>query len=94
MASKASRWSQQWFRPEILPLFLAVGTGLGISGFAVMRNFAINPDVRLNKEDRKAGILENYEEGQTYQEHSFRTLLRDRRPEIMPSFNDFLSKPK
>ncbi len=32
---------------QILPLFLAVGTGLGISGFAVVRNFAINPDVRF-----------------------------------------------
>ncbi len=32
---------------QILPQFLAVGTGLGISGFAVVRNFAINPDVRF-----------------------------------------------
>ncbi len=32
---------------QILPLFLAVGTGLGISGFAVVHNFAINPDVRF-----------------------------------------------
>jgi hypothetical protein len=32
---------------QILPLFLTVGTGLGISGFAVVRNFAINPDVRF-----------------------------------------------
>lgn len=31
---------------QIYPLFLAIGAALGICGYAIARNLAINPDVR------------------------------------------------
>jgi len=31
---------------QIFPLFAAMGAALGICGFAIARNIAINPDVR------------------------------------------------
>lgn len=31
---------------QVYPLFLAIGTALGIAGFTMARNLSINPDVR------------------------------------------------
>lgn len=49
---------------------------------------------RVNKENRAAGILENFAEGERYAEHSLRKLVRNRAPEIMPSLNSFFADPK
>ncbi|OMO60417.1 NADH-ubiquinone reductase complex 1 MLRQ subunit [Corchorus capsularis] len=49
--------------------------------------------VPVTKEHRSAGILENYEEGERYAEHSLRKFVRKKRPEIMPSINNFFSDP-
>ncbi|CAK9882549.1 unnamed protein product [Sphagnum jensenii] len=92
MALNPSRWSQHWIRPEIVPLFAAVATGMGLAGFMVARHVTLNPDVRVNKEDREAGILDNQNEGKTYKDHGLRSYLRERRPEIMPAINDAFSK--
>ncbi|KAL2515818.1 uncharacterized protein Fot_29789 [Forsythia ovata] len=78
----------------VYPLFLAVGTAIGICGFQLIRNICINPEVRVSKEGRAAGVLENYAEGQKYAEHGLRKLVRNRRPEIMPSINSFFSDPQ
>ncbi|KAH8951456.1 hypothetical protein BDL97_09G027900 [Sphagnum fallax] len=76
----------------IVPLFAAVATGVGLAGFMAARHFTLNPDVRVNKEDREAGILDNQNEGKTYKDHGLRAYLRERRPEIMPAINDAFSK--
>ncbi|CAK9261375.1 unnamed protein product [Sphagnum jensenii] len=92
MAQKA--WSKRWIKPEIFPLFAAMGAALGICGFAIARNIAINPDVRISKEDRAAGILDNYKEGKTYKDHGLREYLKDCSPEIMPVLNRYFSASK
>ncbi|RWW39372.1 hypothetical protein BHE74_00055308 [Ensete ventricosum] len=81
----ASSTASRWFRPEVYPLFAAVGVAVGICGFQLVRNICINPEVRINKEGRAAGVLENYAEGEKYAEHSLRRFVRNRNPEIMPA---------
>ncbi|CAD5173865.1 uncharacterized protein LOC135648206 [Musa acuminata AAA Group] len=89
----ASSTASRWFRPEVYPLFAAVGVAVGICGFQLIRNICINPEVRINKEGRAAGVLENYAEGEKYAEHSLRRFVRNRNPEIMPAINNFFTNP-
>ncbi|PNY06591.1 hypothetical protein L195_g003063 [Trifolium pratense] len=84
----------RWIRPEVFPLFAAVGTVVGICGMQLVRNIWTNPEVRVNKENRSAGVLENYAEGEAYAEHKFRKFLRNRPREVMPSVNKFFSDPE
>ncbi|XP_031480969.1 uncharacterized protein LOC116251049 [Nymphaea colorata] len=86
--------AKRWIRPEVYPLFAAVGTAVGICGMQLIRNICINPEVRVSKENRAAGILENFAEGERYAEHSLRKFVRNRPPEIMPSINSFFTDPK
>ncbi|CAL9152540.1 unnamed protein product [Musa hybrid cultivar] len=78
---------------KVYPLFAAVGVAVGICGFQLIRNLCINPEVRINKEGRAAGVLENYAEGEKYAEHSLRRFVRNRNPEIMPAINSFFTNP-
>ena len=50
--------------------------------------------IRVNKENRAAGVLENFAEGEKYTEHFLRKYVRNRTPEIMPSINSFFTDPK
>ncbi|KAL5987798.1 hypothetical protein ACLOJK_035552 [Asimina triloba] len=78
----------------VYPLFAAVGVAVGICGFQLVRNIIGNPEVRVNKENRAAGILENFAEGERYAEHGLRKFVRNKSPEIMPSINGFFTDPK
>lgn len=49
---------------------------------------------RLTKKKRAAGVLDNYDEGKKYAEHSLRKFVRKRNPEIMPKINSFFADPK
>ncbi|XP_073317716.1 uncharacterized protein [Primulina huaijiensis] len=84
----------RWIRPEVYPLFAAMGVAVGICGFQLIRNIRINPEVRVNKAGRAAGVLENFTEGEKYCEHALRKFVRNRRPEIMPSINSFFTDPQ
>ncbi|KAL9262535.1 hypothetical protein AKJ16_DCAP15002 [Drosera capensis] len=84
---------QRWIRPECYPLFAAVGVAVGICGLQLYRNIRINPDVRVNKEHRAAGVLDNHAEGEKYRDHFVRKFVRNKSPEIMPSLNKFFSNP-
>ncbi|KAG9439942.1 hypothetical protein H6P81_020107 [Aristolochia fimbriata] len=84
----------RWVRPEVIPLFAAVGVAVGICGFQLVRNICINPEVRVNKENRAAGVLENFAEGEKYAQHSLRKYVRNKSPEIMPAINGFFTDPK
>ncbi|KAI9086404.1 hypothetical protein K1719_031488 [Acacia pycnantha] len=83
--------ANRWLRPEVYPLFAAVGVAVGICGFQLVRNILINPEVRVNKEGRAAGVLENFAEGEKYSEHFLRKYVRNRAPEIMPSINSYFT---
>ncbi|KAK9684652.1 hypothetical protein RND81_10G223000 [Saponaria officinalis] len=86
--------ANRWLRPEVFPLFAAVGVAVGICGMQLVRNICINPEVRVSKDKRIAGVLENHAEGEKYAEHFLRKYLRNKAPEIMPSINSFFADPK
>lgn len=76
------------------PLFASVGVAVGICAMQLVRNITTNPEVRVTKENRAAGVLNNFEEGEKYAEHGLRKFVRNRQPQIMPSVNNFFSDPK
>ncbi|KAL9273574.1 hypothetical protein AKJ16_DCAP21803 [Drosera capensis] len=86
--------ANRWLRPEVYPLFAAVGVAVGICGMQLFRNIAINPEVRVMKDKRAAGVLDNHSEGEKYADHFVRRYLRNKAPEIMPSINHFFADPK
>lgn len=94
LAGELSHRLNVHMRPEVYPLFAAMGVAVGICGFQLVRNICINPDVRVSKENRAAGVLENFTEGQKYSEHFLRKYVRNKSPEIMPSINSFFSDPE
>ncbi|GJT14845.1 NADH-ubiquinone reductase complex 1 MLRQ subunit [Tanacetum coccineum] len=101
---------KRWLRPEVYPLFAALGVAVGICGMQLIRNISGNPEVsvklycsdklnfigvsRVNKENRAAGILDNHAEGEKYAEHPLRKFVRNKSPEIMPNINSFFADPK
>ncbi|CBI27548.3 hypothetical protein AAG906_004240 [Vitis piasezkii] len=89
----ASSTVNRWLRPEVYPLFAAVGVAVGICGMQLVRNICTNPEVRVTKQNRTAGVLENFEEGERYAEHRLRKFVRNKEPQIMPSINKFFSDP-
>ncbi|CAH9092415.1 unnamed protein product [Cuscuta epithymum] len=84
----------RWLRPEVYPLFAAVGVAVGICGMQLVRNISTNPEVRVTKEKRAAGVLDNFAEGEKYAEHAVRKFVRNKSPQIMPSINGFFTDPK
>ncbi|KAK8959048.1 hypothetical protein KSP40_PGU011019 [Platanthera guangdongensis] len=89
----ASSTMKRWLRPEVYPLFAAVGVAIGICGMQLVRNITTNPEVRVLKEKRAAGVLDNHAEGEKYAQHALRKYVRNRTPQIMPSVNNFFSEP-
>ncbi|CAA3026331.1 uncharacterized protein LOC111369183 [Olea europaea var. sylvestris] len=84
----------RWVKPEVFPLFAAVGAVVGLCSMQLVRNICTNPEVRVTKENRSAGVLQNFEEGEKYAQHGLRKYVRGRRPEVMPNLNKFFSDPK
>ncbi|KAG4975404.1 hypothetical protein AAZX31_11G252200 [Glycine max] len=85
--------ANRWLKPEVYPLFASVGVAVGICGMQLVRNITTNPEVRVTKQNRTAGILENFAEGEKYSQHSLRKYVRGKQPQIMPSVNNFFSDP-
>ncbi|KAL5717755.1 hypothetical protein ACHQM5_010723 [Ranunculus cassubicifolius] len=90
----ASSTFRRWVRPEVYPLLVPIGTVVGLVGMQLVRNLTTNPEVRVTKQNRAAGVLDNFAEGEKYKEHSLRKFLRQKSPEVMPSINQFFSGPK
>ncbi|KAK6928061.1 NADH-ubiquinone reductase complex 1 MLRQ subunit, partial [Dillenia turbinata] len=78
----------------VYPLLAAMGFVGSLCTFQLARNIFTNPEVRVNKDHRASGVLENFEEGEKYAEHGLRRFLRTRPPQIMPAINNFFSDPK
>ncbi|KAK6930867.1 NADH-ubiquinone reductase complex 1 MLRQ subunit [Dillenia turbinata] len=89
----ASSSLKRWLKPEVYPLFASVGVAVGICGMQLVRNITTNPEVRVTKEHRAAGILDNHAEGEKYAEHKLRKFVRGRPPQIMPNINSKFSDP-
>ncbi|OVA20469.1 NADH-ubiquinone reductase complex 1 MLRQ subunit [Macleaya cordata] len=90
----SSSFFRRWVRPEVYPLLVPMVTVVSLVGMQLVRNITTNPEVRVTKEKRAAGVLENFEEGERYSQHSVRKYVRNRRPEVMPSINKYFSDPK
>ncbi|CAM6045819.1 unnamed protein product [Sphagnum compactum] len=88
---KPLTWAQRWIVPEVYPAVAVLGTALSLCIFSMGRNLSINPDIRINKDDRAAGVLENYREGKAYKDHGFRRYLKDVKPS---AFSRYFSDPK
>ncbi|XP_004502329.1 uncharacterized protein [Cicer arietinum] len=86
--------ANRWIRPEVFPLFASVGVAVGICGMQLVRNITGNPDVRVTKQNRAAGVLDNFSEGEKYSQHTLRKFVRNKSSQIMPSVNNFFSDPK
>ncbi|XP_074287326.1 uncharacterized protein LOC141612449 [Silene latifolia] len=84
----------RWLRPEVYPLFVTIGVAVGICGLQLIRNITTNPEVRVNKERRAAGILDNHAEGEQYSQHVVRKFVRTKSTEIMPGINKWFSDPQ
>ncbi|XP_066398941.1 uncharacterized protein [Miscanthus floridulus] len=93
MASASASWSKRWIRPEVYPLFVPMAAALGICSYQLVRNITGNPEVRVTKEKRAAGVLDNHEEGERYAMHGLRKFVRGKKPEIMASINSFFADP-
>nr|KAJ0191539.1 hypothetical protein LSAT_V11C800449140 [Lactuca sativa] len=85
---------RRWVKPEVYPLMIPIVGVLGLVATQLVRNISTNPDVRVTKENRAAGILENFKEGEKYAEHGLRKFVRGRTPQIMPSINDYFTREK
>ncbi|KAF5793659.1 putative NADH-ubiquinone reductase complex 1 MLRQ subunit [Helianthus annuus] len=83
---------QRWIKPEVYPLMVPIAGVIGLVATQLVRNISTNPDVRVTKENRAAGILENHSEGEKYAEHRLRKFVRGRTPQIMPSINDYFTR--
>ncbi|KAL4573870.1 hypothetical protein LXL04_020691 [Taraxacum kok-saghyz] len=83
---------QRWVKPEVYPLMVPIAAVLGLVATQLLRNISTNPEVRVTKENRTAGILENQKEGEKYAEHGLRKFVRGRTPQIMPSINDYFTR--
>ncbi|KAF7006738.1 hypothetical protein CFC21_021745 [Triticum aestivum] len=91
-AGSSAAW-KRWLRPEVYPIFAATGVAVSICAMQLIRNITTNPEVRVTKENRAAGIQENFDEGKRYSQHGFRKFIDRQRPEIMPAINNFFSDP-
>ncbi|KAI5017347.1 hypothetical protein ZWY2020_042235 [Hordeum vulgare] len=61
------------------------------ASLSLLRNITGNPEVRVSKMGREAGVLENHEEGRRYTEHGLRAYVQDKTCEIMPGINKFFA---
>ncbi|CAN8288436.1 unnamed protein product [Cochlearia groenlandica] len=82
----------RWVRPEVYPLLGAMGFVTSMVVFQLTRNALLNPECRINKTNRKKGVLENEEEGEKYAQHYLRKYLKTREPQVMASINRFFSQ--
>lgn len=78
---------------QAYPIFAATGVAVSICVMQLVRNITTNPEVRVNKENRAAGILDNHAEGERYSHHPFRKFINRQSPEIMPGINSFFTDP-
>ncbi|KAI3739278.1 hypothetical protein L2E82_29679 [Cichorium intybus] len=60
VSAMSSSTLKRWLRPEVYPLFAAMGVALGICGMQLFRNISGNHEVRVTKEKRVAGIFINF----------------------------------
>ncbi|KAM0963373.1 hypothetical protein ACFX19_022801 [Malus domestica] len=74
-------------------MFATTEVTVGSCGLSLFRYITINPQVRVTKENRAAGALDNHAEEEMYKEHFLRKFVCNKAPEIMPGINAFVTDP-
>jgi hypothetical protein len=79
--------------PSLFPCFHSLAPRLG--EFVVKQRIITGVwFYRISKEDRAAGVLDNYKEGETYKNHGLRSFVANHEPQIMPGVNNYFSGAK
>merc|ERR1711990_196838 len=86
---------QRWVKPEVYPLFAAIGAGIVLCGSYCGRLAFVNPDVFLNKTHRSSGEPYEYYDmdayGRGYRNHSIRTFFQGHNGSVFGGLNDAMS---
>ncbi|EFJ21544.1 hypothetical protein SELMODRAFT_102690, partial [Selaginella moellendorffii] len=78
---------------QVYPLIAFMAAAVGLASFVSMRNLTLNPEVRVNKDDRMAGLVQNFKEGKAYHDHALRRYLYTRKHfQITPGINEYFYK--
>ncbi|WVZ62698.1 hypothetical protein U9M48_012412 [Paspalum notatum var. saurae] len=85
--------SFRWVKPEVYPLFVTTGVAIGICAMQLVRNITTNPEVRVTKENRAAGVLQNHDEGRRYSQHSVRRFWLSKRRDYMQAMDNVPTDP-
>ncbi|ONM21331.1 hypothetical protein Zm00014a_004537 [Zea mays] len=85
--------SSRWVRAEVYPLFATTGVAVGICVMQLVRNITTNPEVRVTKEKRAAGVLDNHDEGRRYSQHGVRRFWLSKRRDYMQAMDKVPTDP-
>ncbi|KAF8731676.1 hypothetical protein HU200_015605 [Digitaria exilis] len=94
--------SSRWIKPEVwidytllqvYPLFVTTGVAVGICAMQLVRNITTNPEVRVTKENRAAGVLDNHDEGRRYSQHGVRRFWLSKRRDYMQAMDNVPTDP-
>ncbi|CAL6401244.1 unnamed protein product [Bathycoccus prasinos] len=94
MAASVS-WSQRWLRPEVYPIFAALGSAVGLCAFFCTRQLTTSPGFTASKAKRATAIPEtaqDFKEGEKFRNHFIRRSVLGMKPEIMPGLNSSMTK--
>jgi len=71
-----SMWSSKFLNAASVPPVIALGLGISLAISSGIHHLRHNPDVHVNKLERKQTLRQNYEEGKKWIQHhaSMRTL--------------------
>jgi hypothetical protein len=73
---------------QVYPLFVTTGMAVGLCAMQLVRNITTNPEVRVTKEKRAAGVLENFDEGRRYSQHGARRFALSNRRDYMEALDN------
>jgi hypothetical protein len=78
---------------QVYPLFATTGVAVGICVMQLVRNITTNPEVRVTKEKRAAGVLDNHDEGRRYSQHAARRISLSNRRDYMQAMDKVPTEP-
>merc|ERR1711959_797377 len=78
MAVPPGRAMKVWFHPEVIPLYAAIGAGVGLCTTFGLRHLLACPDVYVNKKKRVSRDIEKNDtsSGVEWANHRFHNLTR------------------
>ena len=78
---------------QVYPLFVTTGVAVGICAMQLVRNITTNPEVRVTKQNRAAGVLDNHDEGRRYSQHGVRRFWLSKRRDYMQALDNVPTDP-